>query len=81
METIKLQTYIADDGILSLKLPPSMADRHWEVLVVFQAIETTEELDALGWPVGFFDHTYGSLADMPIELGPDLPAPERDEIE
>ncbi len=24
-----------------------------------------EEVDALGWPVGFFERTYGSLADDP----------------
>jgi hypothetical protein len=83
MQAIKLQTYVAEDGILSLQLPPSMAERHWEVLVVLQAIPSTEEsqLDELGWPLGFFDRTYGSLADMPIDLGPDLPAPQRDELE
>lgn len=32
--------------------------------------EEGERLDALGWPVGFFEETYGSLADDPIERLP-----------
>ncbi|MBC8099219.1 MAG: hypothetical protein H7Y11_07230 [Armatimonadetes bacterium] len=45
-------------------------------------IELDEQpVDALGWPIGFFEETYGSLADNPIELGPDLPLPSRDEVE
>ena len=29
-----------------------------------------EPLDAMGWPVGFFEETFGSLADDPIERLP-----------
>ena len=34
-----------------------------------------EAIDELGWPIGFFDRTYGALADDPIER-PMLPRAE-----
>jgi hypothetical protein len=79
METIKLKTHIGNDGVLTLQLPPDMANRELEVLIVMQPAE--EDVDELGWPVGFFDRTYGALADDPIERPPHLPLEERDEIE
>lgn len=71
METIKLRTHIGDDGILTLELPPSMNNRAVEVVVVVQALED-KAVDEMGWPVGFFDRTYGALADDPIERPPQL---------
>jgi hypothetical protein len=66
------------DGILKLELPASMNNRAVEVVVV-QALED-KAVDELGWPVGFFDRTYGALADDPIERPPQLPLETRDEI-
>lgn len=37
--------------------------------------------EAPGWPPGFFERTYGSLADDPIERPPQGEYEERDEIE
>jgi hypothetical protein len=80
METIKLQTQVTDDGLLKLELPTGMTNRKLEVLIVIQPVEETE-VDELGWPVGFFDRTYGALADDPIERPVDFPLDVRDEIE
>lgn len=80
METIKLRTHIGDDGILKLELPASMNNRAVEIVVVVQALEENP-VDAMGWPVGFFDRTYGALADDPLERPPQLPLETRDEIE
>ena len=80
METIKLRTAVGEDGILKLELPTHVTNRELEVLVVMQLLEE-EEVDELGWPKGFFDRTYGSLADDPIERPPQLPLEVRDEIE
>jgi hypothetical protein len=66
METIKLQTQVTDDGLLKLELPTGMTNRKLEVLIVIQSVEEPE-VDELGWPIGFFDRTYGALADDPIE--------------
>lgn len=47
--------------------------------------ETGEEeaVDALGWPIGFFEETYGSMADDPMDEidNSKLPPPIRDEVE
>jgi hypothetical protein len=80
METIKLQTQVTDDGLLKLELPTGMTNRKLEVLIVMQPVEEPEA-DELGWPIGFFDRTYGALADDPIERPVDFPLDVRDEIE
>jgi hypothetical protein len=42
-----------------------------------------EAVDALGWPIGFFEATYGSLADDPLEEidNSHLPPPSREHSE
>jgi hypothetical protein len=65
METIKIKTRVGDDGILKIELPAYAANRELDVVIVIQPRD--EAVDALGWPIGFFDRTYGALADDPIE--------------
>ena len=77
METFKLHVHIGTDGILKVELPTGFSQRDVEVLVVLNPLET-EPVDELGWPIGFFDRTYGSLASDPIERPPQLPLEERD---
>jgi hypothetical protein len=80
METFKLQTHIGADGVLKVELPTGFSPREVEVVVVLNPVEG-ELVDELGWPLGFFDRTYGALADDPIERPPQLPLEERDPIE
>jgi hypothetical protein len=80
METIKLKTYVGSDGILKLEVPVGVSNRDLEVVVVLQPLVNLS-VDELGWPIGYFEETYGSLADYPIERG-DQGIPEiRDAIE
>ncbi|TVR25052.1 MAG: hypothetical protein EA396_00280 [Anaerolineaceae bacterium] len=80
METMKVKARIGEDGILKLEVPTGLSAREVEVVLVLQ--ETVPQgVDANGWPVGFFDRTYGALADDPIERPPQLPLEERDPIE
>lgn len=72
METIRLEAQVTEDGLLKLELPTGMANRRLEVLIVMQPIEELD-VDDLGWPVGFFDRTYGALADDPIDRPADYP--------
>ena len=74
MDTLKLKTHIGDDGVLKLELQTGAANRDIEVLIVLQPLESAA-VDALGWPVGFFERTYGALADDPIERPAELPMP------
>ncbi len=80
MEAAKIRTHIGDDGILKLELATGLANLDLEVLVVMQPLET-EALDEMGYPVGYFDETYGSLAGDPIERGKESPLDVRDTIE
>ena len=80
METLKLKAHVGEDGLLKLEVPTSQRNREIEVLVVMQPING-EETDSFGWPRGFFDRTYGALADDPIERPEQLPLEVRDEFE
>ena len=62
METIKVKARIGDDGILKLTVPTRLSDREVEVVLVVQATEEPV-LDAQGWPVGYFDRTYGDVGN------------------
>lgn len=79
MEATKIKTRIGSDGILKLELETGLANLDLEVLIVMQPIES-EALDAMGYPIGYFDETYGSLADDPIERGSEPPLDVRDSI-
>ena len=68
METIKLTTQIDNTGILRLDVPTMLANRQVEVLVVLHPVKE-EQTDSLGWPIGYFEETYGICADDPIERG------------
>jgi hypothetical protein len=80
METMKVKARIGEDGILKLEVPTGLSAREVEVLLVMQAAEP-QAVDTNGWPIGFFDRTYGALADDPIERPPQLPLEERDPTE
>ncbi len=67
METVKTKAHIGSDGLLRLELPINIANREVEIVIVVQP--EPETVDSLGWPVGFFEETYGSQADDPIARG------------
>jgi len=72
METLRLTRRATSDETLIIPIPESLRDKDLEVLVVLQPVSPSEpagveELDERGWPIGFFEETYGSLADDPIE--------------
>ncbi len=48
-----------------------------------EAGDDLEAVDALGWPIGFFEETYGSMADDPMDEidNTRLPPPVRDDKE
>jgi hypothetical protein len=79
MEAIKLRGHVDASGHLVLDLPLHLANHTVEVIVQVQADDIPR--DANGWPVGFFERTFGALADDPLERPEQLPLEERDEIE
>jgi hypothetical protein len=79
METLKLTAQIDADGVLRLAVSTAFHDQSVEVVMVLHPLPGA--VDAYGWPVGFFDRTYGALADDPLERPPQLPLEDRDPIE
>lgn len=80
MQTLKLKAHIGEDGILKLEVPTGLSAREVEIVLVMQDAPM-QAVDANGWPLGFFERTYGALADDPIECPSQLPLEERDPIE
>lgn len=80
METLKVRTHVGDDGLLKLELSTSITNRDMDVVVVMQPVSDAMT-DALGWPVGFFERTYGALADYPLDEPTAIVWAKRDEVE
>lgn len=80
METIRLVTRTDEAGRLMLDLPTSHANQNVEVLVVLQPT-ADEPHDTLGWPIGYFEETYGILADEPFERGDQGTFEQREPLE
>jgi len=71
MQSVKLQSWVGEDGILRLELPVMLKNMGLELLIVFQPIIPTkpDPVD-LGWPVGYFEQICGSFKDDPLERPP-----------
>ena len=71
MQSVKLQSHVGEDGILRLELPLDIANTDVELLIVFQPILLEQEPpERLGWPPDFFEKTFGSFTDEPLERPP-----------
>ncbi|MDZ8105687.1 MAG: hypothetical protein RM338_08695 [Nostoc sp. DedQUE12a] len=87
MESIRIRTFIGDDGILQVQLPPEITNQELDVVIVFQAvtkessqssIQTPQEL---GYSHRFLDEVIGSWEGEPLERPEQLPFEEREEIQ
>ncbi len=73
---ISLQTrgHIGPDGTLSVEVPTPLREIEVDVMLVLQPLSAPPAalpaLEGLGWPPGFFESTFGSLKNDPIERGP-----------
>ena len=88
MISVKTKTHIGPDGRLMLEVPTPLRETDVEVTVVVQPLLAPEELPAveatpesLGWPPGFFERTFGSLRDDPLERFPQGEYEQREAIE
>lgn len=80
MQTITLKARADQDGVVKLVIPTNLIDREIEIVLVMQPL-TPEVVDAMGYPVGYFEQTYGSFADEPLERDQPSQADLRDELE
>jgi hypothetical protein len=79
MQTLTIRARSDHEGVVKLEIPTNMADREVEIVLVVQAYED-EPLDEMGYPVGYFDETYGSFANEPLERSQPPYPDARDEI-
>ncbi len=70
MVSIHTRAHTGPDGTLSLTLPTEFREAELEVLVVVNPVEQVAEAAAVpspGWPEGYFEATFGSFSNDPIE--------------
>ena len=79
MTTLTLKAHTNPDGGLDLHMETGLKGQPVDVVVEVSPTDLVEEVDALGWPVGFFETVQGCFKDEPMEEPPDLhPDTERD---
>lgn len=80
METLRLTTRVGSDGLVKLEIPTDLTNQDVEIVVVMQPLER-EALDAMGYPVGYFEETYGMFAADPLERNQPPQPDARDALE
>ena len=63
MLTIPVKTRLEPDGSLNLHVPTNLPASDVDVLIVLQPVQP----QTAAWPAGFFEQTYGSFAEHPLE--------------
>ena len=71
MQSVTLNYCVGEDGIMHLDVPIGLTNAELQVTVKFQTVtpetrETTPQ--GKGWPLGFFEETFGSCKDDPIVI-------------
>lgn len=80
MQTITLRARADQDGVVRLAIPTHQAQLEVEIVVIMQLLQA-EALDAMGYPVGYFEAAYGSFAHEPLEREQPHSPDARDELE
>lgn len=80
MQTIILKARADSDGVVKLEVPTGLTDQEIEIVLVMQPLDA-EPVDEMGYPIGYFEETYGMFADEPLERNQPLDFDVRDEIE
>ena len=66
MQTFTLKAHADHNGLVKLEIPTNLSDHEVEIVIVLQPI-VSEQVDEMGYPIGYFDETYGSFSDEPLE--------------
>jgi hypothetical protein len=82
METLRIKTYVGEDGVLKVQLPRQTVNQELEVVVVFQPsgsqrTETSATAqpspEELGFSQNFLEEVVGSWEGKPLERPEQLP--------
>jgi len=63
-ETIETRARTTQDGVLNLSVSVGVPDTDVSVIVQVRALAPAGDLDANGWPKGFFDRVAGSMPEL-----------------
>jgi hypothetical protein len=78
MKTITLRGKTDSKGKLKVDIQTDMKNKDFEALLLLDSDSEEEPMDSLGWPLGYFEETCGSMADDPIERPTQLPLEQRE---
>jgi len=89
MISVKTNAYVGLDGTLTVEVPTPLRETDVEVVLVVQPVPAREPPhsttaltpEELGWPPGFFERTFGSLRDDPLQRLPQGEYEEREAFE
>lgn len=74
-DIIEARTRTTKEGVLNLSLNVGIPDADVAVIVHVKPLASTQEVDANGWPMGFFDQVAGSMPEL--QRAPQGPFEER----
>ena len=63
-ETVETIAHTTSDGLLNLSLHVGVTDADVAVSVRVTPLRRSEEVDANGWPIGYFDQVAGSMPSL-----------------
>ncbi len=72
MQSIKVVSRVGSDGILHLDVPVGMTNEELEVMVIFQPLKSSVQLEtpqALAWIPSFFEEVIGGWVGETLERG------------
>jgi hypothetical protein len=80
MQTILFKAPTDCESRIKLEVPLGAVNQELEIVLVAQAVDTAPT-DTMGYPIGYFEKTYGSFADEPLERNQLTEFDMRDELE
>lgn len=63
-ETIETRAHTTREGVLNLSVNVGVVDADVSVVVQVRPLAPTGEVDANGWPKGFFERVAGSMPEL-----------------
>lgn len=72
LKPITVRSHTGPDGSLNIRVPTGVRETDVEVVLVIRPVGSGGASDeqAAGWPDGFLERMYGSLADVGLERRP-----------
>ena len=63
-QTVETRAHTTRDGVLNLSIKVGMTDADVAVSVRVSPLASTSDVDANGWPKGFFEQVAGSMPNL-----------------